>query len=432
MNIAPQRRRHFCLKDRELELPQSERPTIPGVMSERSCVYYGARWSLAPIKDMLHLVHSPVGCAYYGRTIRSLEYPVYTTDLQEQDVIFGTGQKLERAIREALQLNPRARGVFVYSTCVAGLLGEDLENLCGRLSRETGRLVLVVNCPGYCGFSQGAGHDVAARLINQKIIGRDQGSGLTADLNLLGEFDVRGDFQEVKALLGQLGLIINCAFNGDVDVERLQKAHRVKLNLLHCRKTGRLLAESMARRFGVPWLKVSFFGLTELSASLLRLGDALGIKRQAEDVIKQELAREEHRWLNLLPLLEGKKVLLFFGGSRLSTMVSAFQDLGLNVVVAGSQFGCQADYQDSWERVESGALLADDLNDRELEELIEDLQPDLIVGGTKERYVCHKLGKPFLVFPQEARPYAGYRGFGNLAGDLASQLKAPVWSLVKS
>ncbi|TDA70459.1 MAG: nitrogenase [Clostridia bacterium] len=425
------------------ELPAHNRPTLPGMVSQRSCPYYGARWALAPIPDLIHLVHGPVGCAFYGQTVRSQEYQLFSTDLAEKEVIFGTGEKLYRCLLEAFAVRPGARGALVYVTCTPGFLGEDLEATCRRAEKATGKRVVLVECPGFCGSSQAAGHDIAAEVLLTHFIGAGLFEGVrrtAADgvghsgesaVNLVGEFNVRGDLDVIRSLLAQAGITVVCAFNADAPAGRMATAPLADLNLVHCRRTGLALAQGMQAKFDQPYLQVSFYGPGNVTASLREIGAALGREREVEAVIAAETPAGEKFWRQARRRLEGGRALLFFGGSRLGSMVGAFQELGLEVVVAGSQFGRRDDYTWAWEQVAPGTLLVDDANEGEIEFLLERYRPHLAVGGTKERYLCLKSGVPFLVFPQEGSPYAGYRGFTNLARDIIKALAAPVWRLIR-
>jgi nitrogenase molybdenum-iron protein alpha chain len=87
--------------------------------------------SNVPIKDVIHLVHGPIGCAYWtwgGGTRQNLsDNPgfhgkyCFSTDMQEDNIIFGGEDKLYKSILEAHEEFPEARGVFVHSTCAIGL-----------------------------------------------------------------------------------------------------------------------------------------------------------------------------------------------------------------------------------------------------------------------------------------------------------------------
>ena len=74
---------------------QCDADSIAGCVSQRACVYCGARVVLNPITDALHLVHDPIGCASYTWDIRGslssgedLFRNSFSTDMQEEDIIF--------------------------------------------------------------------------------------------------------------------------------------------------------------------------------------------------------------------------------------------------------------------------------------------------------------------------------------------------------
>ncbi|MBE2212787.1 MAG: nitrogenase molybdenum-iron protein alpha chain, partial [Opitutaceae bacterium] len=88
--------------------------TVPGIITQRGCTYAGCRGVvIGPIHDILHITHGPVGCSYYswatrrnlarvkpGQPVNYLQYQM-TTDMMEEEIIFGGEKKLAAAIREA-------------------------------------------------------------------------------------------------------------------------------------------------------------------------------------------------------------------------------------------------------------------------------------------------------------------------------------------
>jgi nitrogenase molybdenum-cofactor synthesis protein NifE len=408
-------------------------------MSQRACAYYGARWFLAPLKQVLHLVHGPVSCAYYGETVRKKKYTVFSTDLTENEVIFGGETKLLRCLREMAARFPETGAILVYITCVPGITGDDVDRICRQAERATGVRCLPVNCPGFRGHHQSAGHEIGARVLLDHFVGRgervpggqdslDTGS---PEINLLGEYDVMGDYRVIKGLLGRMGVRVVAAVTADASIDNLAHAHRVRLNVVHCRRTGGLMAEEMRDRYGIPHLKVSFFGINETSAALRRLGELLDRRAEAEEVITAGEAAVAADLEYYRRELAGKKVGLFFGGSRVGSMLKAYRELGLEVLAAGSQFGGRDDYREAWPLLKPGAALVDDTNEDEVLRFIQWNRPDVIAGGMREKWIAHKFGIPFTVFPQESGPYAGYSGFRNFARDLLVALKAPVWPMVR-
>src|SRR5512146_2862381 len=120
------------------------RESLAGAVSQRACVFCGSRVVLYPIADALHLVHGPIGCAAYTWDIRGalssgpeLHRMSFSTDLREKDVIYGGENKLYRALMELIDhYHPKA--AFVYSTCIVGLIGDDVGAVCRRVERERG------------------------------------------------------------------------------------------------------------------------------------------------------------------------------------------------------------------------------------------------------------------------------------------------------
>ena len=123
--------------------------SLAGSVSQRACVFCGSRVVLYPIADALHLIHGPIGCAAYTWDIRGavssgpqLHRLSFSTDLQEKEVIFGGEPKLYQALCELIDTySPKA--AFVYSTCIVGIIGDDVEAVCKKVSRD---LCVVMVC----------------------------------------------------------------------------------------------------------------------------------------------------------------------------------------------------------------------------------------------------------------------------------------------
>ena len=134
-----------------------DKTSLAGAVSQRACVFCGSRVVLYPIADALHLVHGPIGCAAYTWDIRgslssgpSLHRLSFSTDLQEQEVIFGGESKLYRALTSLIeQYQPKA--AVVYATCITGLIGDDVDAVCKRVEAEKGIPVIPVFSEGFAG-----------------------------------------------------------------------------------------------------------------------------------------------------------------------------------------------------------------------------------------------------------------------------------------
>src|SRR5512133_651503 len=163
----------------------------PGEGTERSCAYDGARVVLMPVTDVIHLVHGPIACAgnsWDNRGARSSGSQLYrrgfTTELLQNDVVFGGEKKLHRAIVELTQRYPEARAVFVYATCVSAMNGDDLEAVCKAAGADVAVPVIPVNTPGFIG-DKNIGNRLAGELLMERVIGTAEPDRVTPyDVNL--------------------------------------------------------------------------------------------------------------------------------------------------------------------------------------------------------------------------------------------------------
>src|SRR5574341_1277282 len=129
-----------------------------------SCAFDGAMIVLQPIADTAHIVHGPIACcgnSWEGRGTRSsrgaLHRRGFTTDMGQIDIVYGSEEKLHAAIIQTHRaVGPKA--IFVYSTCVSGLIGEDIDAVCKKAEAELGVRVIPVNAPGFVGPKRSEEH----------------------------------------------------------------------------------------------------------------------------------------------------------------------------------------------------------------------------------------------------------------------------------
>ena len=74
----------------------------------------------------------------------------FSTDMQEEEIVFGGEKKLRQAIQEAFDLfHPKAIGIF--STCPVGLIGDDVHAVAREMKEKLGINVFGFSCEGYKG-----------------------------------------------------------------------------------------------------------------------------------------------------------------------------------------------------------------------------------------------------------------------------------------
>ena len=444
-STIPERERHTYIKDSLDDiLPLSNIQTTPGDFTERGCTYAGCMGVVGgPVKDVIHIVHGPIGCSYWtwgGGTRQNLsDNPsfhrryCFSTDMQEENVIFGGEEKLYQSILDAYKEFPDVNGVFVYSTCVIGLIGDDIKGVCNRAEGELGVRVVPFSCEGFRGCSQSLGHHIGNDTIFEYVIGTKEPEYTTEyDMNIFGDYNIKGDLWAIKPLFERMGIRILSTFTGDASVEEIAQAHRAKLNLIHCQRSTPYICKLIMDKYNIPVIEASLFGIEQTSKALRDVGDFFGLRDEAEEVIEEETSK-------VVPLIEeyknrfeGKRVFVYQGAPRAWHWVKLFRELGIETIAAATTFGHEDDYEKIKDRVNDGTLVLDNPNSLEIEEILVELKPDLFVSGLKEKYLSYKLGVPFINgHSYEKGPYASYTGFLNFAGDIEKALYSPVWGLIR-
>ena len=421
--------------------------SIPGVMTIRGCAYAGSKGVVwGPIKDMVHISHGPVGCGQYSWSQRRNYYVgttgvdsfvtmQFTSDFQERDIVFGGDKKLDKIIDEIDELFPLANGITVQSECPIGLIGDDIEAVARRKSKEHDTTIVPVRCEGFRGVSQSLGHHLANDAIRDWVLDSAETDyeGGAYDVNVIGDYNIGGDAWASRRLLEEMGLNVVGNWSGDATLAEIERAPKAKLNLIHCYRSMNYICRHMEEKYGVPWTEYNFFGPSQIAASLRAIAERFDdtIKEGAERVIAKYQPLVDEVLAKYRPRLEGKKVMLYVGGLRPRHVVTAYDDLGMEIVGTGYEFGHNDDYKRTGEYIKEGTLIYDDVSGYELEKFIERLRPDLVGSGIKEKYPVQKMGIPFRQMHSwdYSGPYHGYDGFAIFARDMDLAINNPVWGL---
>ncbi|NYT01971.1 MAG: nitrogenase iron-molybdenum cofactor biosynthesis protein NifE [Methanosarcinales archaeon] len=439
VNIFEGREGHIQQKG-ESPLPLAcSNESLAGAVSQRACVYSGARVVLNPLTDALHLVHGPIGCASYTWDIRGsctsgprLYRSSFSTDMKELDVIFGGEKRLLGAIRE-LEERYRPPAIFVYSTCIVGVIGDDLQAVCKAASEELGVPVLPVQSEGFRG-NKNEGYKAACNALFQLIGSKDYAPRSPYTINLLGEYNVAGDLWRVKPYFEEMGIEVLASLTGDGRVEDIRRAHLARLNLVQCSGSMTYLARKLEERYGTPHRRISFFGLQDMASALRTTAEFFAVPEmtaRTEEIIQRELWRVEPQIDMIRQRVEGRRAAIYMGGAaKAVSLVRAFRELGVEVVIIGTQTGDRDDYRKIGIMVREGTVIIDDANPLELRELLQKQKADLLVAGVKERFLAYKLRIAFCDFNHDrTTEFEGFDGMVNFAREVDATINSPVWKL---
>ncbi|HEX2770395.1 MAG TPA: nitrogenase iron-molybdenum cofactor biosynthesis protein NifE, partial [Geobacteraceae bacterium] len=430
--------------------PKFCKKSEPGEGTERSCAYDGARVVLMPITDVIHLVHGPIACAgnsWDNRGARSSGPQLYrrgfTTEMLENDVVFGGEKKLYKAILDVAGRYPEAKAVFVYATCVTAMTGDDIEAVCKAAQEKVAIPLIPVNTPGFIG-DKNIGNRLAGEVLFKHVIGTAEPEHTTDyDINLIGEYNIAGDLWGMLPLFDRLGIRVLSCFSGDARFEELRYAHRAKLNVIICSKSLTNLAKKMQKNYGMPYLEESFYGMTDTAKALRNIARELdntvnGLeKRTMQDRVERLIEDEEGKCRERIApyrvRLEGKRAVLFTGGVKTWSMVNALRELGVEILAAGTQNSTLEDFYRMKALMHKDARIIEDTSTAGLLQVMYEKMPDLIVAGGKTKFLALKTRTPFLdINHGRSHPYAGYDGMVTFASQLDLTVNNPIWPVLNS
>ncbi|MGF1452174.1 MAG: nitrogenase iron-molybdenum cofactor biosynthesis protein NifE [Opitutales bacterium] len=414
-----------------------DRKSTAGSVTQRACAFCGSRVVLYPIADALHIVHGPIGCAVYNWDIRGalssgpqLHRNSFSTDLAEKEVIFGGEKKLQQSLTELIQFY-RPKAAFVYSTCIVGLIGDDVEAICKVVARDTGIDVIPVDSPGFKGTKK-SGYQAACEAA-YRLVGTGDTTGIAKhSINLLGEFNIAGEAWMIRGYFERIGIQVVSTITGDGRVDDLRRCHGARLNLVQCSGSMTHLARLLEKNHGIPTRRVSFFGFEDTARALYAAAEFFDdpeLMERAQNLVREEIAKYAPKLKAYKKQLKGKKAALYVGGAfKAFSLVLALRALGMKTVLAGTQTGSAEDYEQLREICDPGTVIVDDSNPLELAKFVLEKDVDLFIGGVKERPIAYKLGVAFCDHNHERKvPLAGFEGMLHFADEVARSACSPIW-----
>ena len=442
ISVLKQREKQIYQKGSQPFEMECETKSLAGAVSQRACVFCGSRVVLYPIADALHLIHGPIGCASYTWDIRGaqssgpeLHRMSFSTDLSETDIIYGGEKKLKKALLELIdKYAPKA--AFIYCTCIVGIIGDDVDAICRQVEEETRIPVIAVHSEGFKGTKKD-GYKAACDALFSLIERNPAPQATIPDsINIMGEFNIGGETWIIKKYYEAMGVKVVSVITGDGRVEEVQQAKNAALNVVQCSGSVTHLAKQMEKEYGIPFTRVSYFGIEDTSEALYKV--AVHFKKNAEilkktrELIKREVQAIVPRLEGMRKDLEGKKAAIYVGGAfKAFSLIKALKTLGMEVILAGSQTGTKEDYEVLRQMCNEGTVILDDSNPLELAKYAVEKDADLFIGGVKERPIAYKMGIGFCDHNHERKiPLVGFEGMVNFANEVHGTVTSPVWDLV--
>ncbi len=175
-------------------MPECDSPLWP-------CAMTGAAACLAGFEGIAVVIHGSSGCYYYPTTL--LHAPLHGTFILEDDVIFGSEDRLLEVVRELSGTNKR---IAVITTCVPAILGEDIRSMLD------GHDIILVDSPGFSGDVE-TGYTKALAMLGPRV--DPCAGGVNIDGVCLFDPFSAGNVQEIIRLCGMASVPVGTIFCQD-------------------------------------------------------------------------------------------------------------------------------------------------------------------------------------------------------------------------
>lgn len=298
---------------------------------------------LAGIRDVAIINHAPSGCTAgaAGSIVINEQLAakrgvtndtVYVgTDMDEQDTVFGAVDSLrDIALETYRRYHPKA--IFIGTSCVSGIIGEDVDSLIEELRLEVPVPIAAVHCEGFRSRIWASGFDVADHAVMTSVVKPPQ-----EKRNVI---NFKNFFESAREE------IIDIFSNFDVEpyflyanstVEELEHLSESLATVCICGTLGTYLGNALEETYGVPYIRtINPLGVEGFETWLRAIGKTIQKEEQVEAYIARERALYLPKIEEIKKELKGIRVVLGMGPGYTFEVSRVLEELGMEVVWAAA------------------------------------------------------------------------------------------------
>ena len=382
--------------------------------------HVGAMRVATGMKGLHYVLHAPQGDTYADLLFTMIERrnhrpPVSYTTFQARDLGADTSHLFKDACRDAIErFKPEA--IIVGASCTAELIQDDPGGLAETMGFDIP--VIALELPSYQRKENFGCDETFFQIVRHLAKPMERTKRITC--NLIGPtalgFRHRDDIEELTGLLSEMGIDVNvCApmNSTPTDIARMGAAH---FNVLMYPETAEAAARWCETNLDQPYTKVVPIGV---SATRDFIAEVAAITGRPALIDETRLRQPWYAASVDSTYLTGKRVFIFGDGTHVKAAARIARDeMGFEVVGIGCFNREMArDIRATAKEYGVEALITDDY--LAVEEAIEKLQPEMILGTQMERHIGKRLGIPCAVisapvhvqdFPARYSPQMGFEG----------------------
>lgn len=307
-----------------------------------SCLSGCALNALAAIRNVAVVYHAPAGCTAMAsndavkfgqiaaRVNKTTNSVFVCTDLNEKDTVFGATKDLEAIIRHTYEAY-KPDAIFVSTSCVSGVTGEDVDGVASDLDKELPIPVIPVHCEGFKSRIWASGFDISDHAVLQGIVQPPKQKRRT--------INIKNFYESARP---QITKIFNEVFDAEPQflycnstIEELSHLSEALATVCICGTLGTYLGNALEEKYGVPYVRtINHSGVTGFETWLRGIGDAIGKRAEAEAYIEKQRAIYLPQIEEVTKQLKGLKAVIGMGPGFTYEIARVLQEFGMTVEYA--------------------------------------------------------------------------------------------------
>lgn len=395
--------------------------------------HVGAMRIATGMEGVHYVLHAPQGDTYADLLFTMIERrqkrpPVTYTTFQARDLGGDTANLFKSAVKDAYErFKPQA--ILVGASCTAELIQDDPGGLAAALDLPVP--VVPLELPSYQKKENWGAAETFYQLVRTFAGPHALGPGVKRAprleghrprCNILGAtalgFRHRDDVAEISRLLARIGVDINVAAPMGATPADLARLGDADFNVVLYPEVAGPSAKWLEKAFAQPSTKVVPIGVGATRDFIAEVGALAGLDVSALLDAEQSRLPWYSRSVDST-YLTGKRVFIFGDATHAAAAARiAAEELGFTVVAIGTYSREYArEVRDAAKKYGAEALITDDF--LAVEQQIQALQPELVLGTQMERHIAKRLGIPCAVisapvhvqdFPARYSPQMGFEG----------------------
>ena len=293
------------------------------------CPLFGVALTASYINNLALVVVGTSECTYYTKNFAYHRQhgrdKVYSLALDEKDVVFGAQNKVEKAIKDIIQIeNPEA--IMIVTTCVPELIGEDYSSIEFSLQNEIDIPVFVVNTEHFKCNSHIPGMSRALKSLSSVM----ENSKVKDGVNILGHRQKNVENTELVKILNENNVKINTVIPSKCSIDDIKSCTKSKLNIV----TDMIaldLAETMKSKFDMDYIYFDkHMDKSTIKENYKKLSKLLNIN--IENILEEQEKEYDILFEECKNILQGKKII--YGNTPMMALetVDFLNELGLEPV----------------------------------------------------------------------------------------------------